>query len=129
VAAFDARPRSDWPTTLVWAFASLVVTGAGGIVFTLIGDATIRAVQTPVGGRTRIAAYAALSSVVAIALGLAFASIVSIGTHQASSFARSDVLRLLAGSLFAPPMLAVAVRESIARRRRRDLWGLADIAR
>jgi hypothetical protein len=127
-AALHARPHSDWPTILLWAIASLAVTGAGGIIFTLLGDATIRALQDARPSRMRVACYLVLSSLVAIGLGLGFVLIVSLDPHHGARFARSDGLRLMAGSLFAPPMLAQAARESVARRRRRGSWGIADIA-
>ena len=69
-----------------------------------------------------------LSSLFVVGLGLAFVLIVSLGKHQEASFTWSDSLRLFAGSLFAPPLMAFAVFDEQARRRRRGGWGLADIS-
>ncbi len=49
--AINARPRTDWATTLLWAIASLVVTGAGGIAFMLLGSAMARAIEDGGAGR------------------------------------------------------------------------------
>jgi hypothetical protein len=127
LTAIHARPRSDWPTTLLWAVASLVVTAAGGLVFPLLGEATIRALQGEKKSRLRVALYMALSTLIVIVLGFGFALIVSLGSHQGLLFARSDWVRLVTGSLFAPPMLAYAARDAIARRRSRSGWGIAEI--
>jgi hypothetical protein len=87
----------------------------------------VRAILDHHPNRWRVALFLASSSVAAMALGLAFAWIVSLGP-QGAPFARFDLLRLLAASLFAPPMLAVGARESVSRKRRRDAWGIPDIA-
>jgi hypothetical protein len=126
--AINARTRTDWATTLLWAIASLVVTGVGGIVFTLMGSAMVRAIEDRGAGRRRLVCYCALSSPVAVGLGIGFALIVALAPGHGFPFARSDGFRLLAASLFAPPMLAFAARECVARRRRQDSWGIADIA-
>jgi hypothetical protein len=126
--AIQARPRNDWSTTLLWAIASLVVTGAGGVVFTLIGAAMIRALRDRKAVRMRTVCYSVLSTVVAIGLGVCLAAIVSLGPQHGSPFAPSDALRLVGASLCAPPMLAVAACEAVARKRRRDSWGLAETA-
>jgi len=125
----QARPRTDWATTLHWAIATLMVAAVGSLLFTLLGAAMIRAIQEPRAGRLRIAFYAVLSSVLALHLGMSFAWIVSLGPRQVWPFARSDWPRLLAASLLAPPLLLYAARESIARQRRRDPWGLDELAR
>lgn len=127
--AIGARPRTDWATTLLWAIASLVVTSAGGLLFTLLGAAMIRAIQDPRGGRLRVATYSVLSSALVVGLGMIFAWIVSLGPQHGSPFARSDWPRLLAASLLAPPLLLHAAREFIARQRRLDSWGIDDLAR
>ena len=127
--AIHARPRTDWATTLLWAIASLVVTAAGGLSFTLIGAAMIRAIRDPGGGRLRVAFFSVLSSALAVGLGMSFAWIVSLGPQHRVPFARSDWPRLLAASLLAPPLLLYAAREFIARQRRLDSWGIDDLAR
>jgi hypothetical protein len=125
--AIHARPRTDWATTLLWAGASLVVTAAGAFLLTLIGSAMIRDLRG--GRRLRIASYSVLSSALVVGLGMSFALIVSIDSRHGYPFARSDWPRLLAASLLAPPLLLFAARAFIARQRRRDPWGLDELAR
>jgi hypothetical protein len=127
-AAIHVSLASGWSTRLLWAVASLVVIAAGAIIFTLLGEATIRALYGDKRTRLRVAAYLVLSGIIPMALGFLYMLIVSLGSSREFLFARADWLRLLGASLFAPPMLAFGAREAIARRRRRDSWGIADIA-
>lgn len=127
--AIQARPRTDWATTLLWASASLMVTAVGSLLFTLLGAAMIRANQEPRAGRLRVAFYAVLASVLAVHLGVSFAWIVSLGPRPMWPFARSDWPRLIAASLLAPPLLLYTARESVARQRRLDPWGIDDLVR
>jgi len=122
--SIQARPHSPWPTILLWAIASLVVTAAGCIIFPLLSEAMTRALQSPNRSRLREALYLALSSIVVIGLGLGFVLIVSLGNPQDILFSRSDWPRLLVASLFAPPTLGFAARDSIARQRGRSGWGI-----
>jgi hypothetical protein len=126
--AINGRPPSDGSTTVLWAIAALVVSAIGSIVFTLLGAAMVRAIEHRRVGRARLVAYSVLSSVVAIALAMSFVLIVSLAPRVGCPFARSDLMRLVAASFFAPPLMVFAARESVMRRRRRDSWGLADIA-
>ncbi len=113
---------------MLWAIASLVVSGSGAIVFVLLGAAMVRAIEDRRAGRVRLVLCSVLSSVVAIGLGMSFVLIVSLDRHVGCPFAGADFVRLVAASFFAPPLLMYAARESVARRRRRESWGLADVA-
>lgn len=125
-AAIQNRPPSDWPTVALWAVASLLTFAAGAFVFPLICEAVVHALQGAHKSWTRVSLYLALSSLAVVGLGLGFVLIVSLGGHREVLFAWSDWLRLLAASLFAPPLLAFAAHDEHARRRGRGGWGIAE---
>jgi hypothetical protein len=63
-----------------------------------------------------------------IVLGLGFVLIVSVGVPHGQVFQRSDWLRMLAVTLLAPIILTLGTQSFVARRRRRDGWGLPEIS-
>ena len=87
------------------------------------------------GSRTRgrfaqglpAALFAALSSLMVIALVAGFVLIVSVGARHGQVFQRSDWLRLLPVALLAPFVLIVAAHDTMSWRRRRDGCGLSEI--
>ena len=127
LAAIKGRPQSDWTTTSIWAVGSLAVVAAGGIIFPLICDAMIRALDWERRSRLGVALYAALSGLVVIALGAGFAGIVSLDPRHGALFARFDWFRLLAMALFAPPTMIATAHTTYARRRGRSAWGVPDV--
>jgi hypothetical protein len=54
--------------------------------------------------------------------------IVSVGVPHGQVFQRSDWLRMLAVTLLAPIILTLGTQSFVARRRRRDGWGLPEIS-
>ncbi|HWB13250.1 MAG TPA: hypothetical protein VG826_28750 [Pirellulales bacterium] len=124
-SVIQARRCSDQPTAALFAAASLMFTAAGGILFTLLFEATIRALREASWLQMRVVVCMALASLFVIGLGLGFVSIVSLGGHPQALFAWSDWPRLLACSLIAPPMLASAARDERSRQRAQCGWGMA----
>lgn len=120
-AAIRSRPQTGGPIW-VWFFATLAGIALGSLIFPLLCEATIRAIEDGNGWGVRTAICLTLSSVAVVALGLGFALIVSLAGPPGFSFDPSNLPRLVAGSLFAPPLVGFAARESISRRRRRLGW-------
>lgn len=125
--AIRGRGPSSWPTTLLWAAASLAVTGIGCMVLMLLDARMVGTLQERGRSRRRQWLLLAFSSLIVVGLGAGFAATVSIGSRDGMVFAQSDWLRLGIGSLIAPVVLALSARESLSRGRRRRGWGLADL--
>ena len=122
------RGLSSWPTTFVWAAASLAVTAIGCMVLILLDARMVGTLQERGRGRRRPWLLLAFSSLVVIGLGAGFALTVSLGSRDGLLFVQSDWLRLGLCSLLAPVVLALSARESLSRGRRRRGWGLADLS-
>ena len=118
----------DWPVILVWAAAALVVCASGTFVSPFLCEGMAHALLARSSRRSRQVLYAALSSFTVIVLGLGFGLIVSVGAPHGQVFHRSDWLPILAMALLAPIILTLGAESFIARRRRRDGWGLPEIS-
>ena len=127
--AIRGRGPSSWPTTLLWAAASLAVAAIGCMVLMLLDARMAGALQERRHGRPRQWLLLVFSSLVVIGLGAGFAVTVSLGSRDGMMFVQSDWLRLGTCSLLAPVVLTVSARESLSRGRRRRGWGLAELTR
>lgn len=126
--AVRGRGPSSWPTTFVWAAASLAVTAIGCMVLILLDHRMVGTLQERGRSRRRPWLLLAFSSLVVIGLGAGFAVTVSLGSRDGMMFVQSDWLRLGLCSLLAPVVLALSARESLSRGHRRRGWGLADFS-
>ncbi len=127
--AVRGRGPSSWPTTLLWAAASLAVTAIGCMVLVLLDARMVGTLRERGHSCRRQWLLLAFSSLVVIGLGAGFAATVSIGSRDGMLFTQSDWLRLGLCSLLAPVVLALSARESRSRGHRRRGWGLAELIR
>jgi hypothetical protein len=126
IAAWRARPM-DGRVILAWAAAQLVVIAAGSFLSPFLCEGMVRALQSGSSRRYRTVLFAALSSLVVMALVLSFVGIVSVGSPHGQVFRRADWLVLLALALIAPVILILAARETLSARRRQEGWGLPEV--
>jgi len=128
IAAFQARP-TDWRVILAWGTAQIVIMAAGTFVSPFLCEGMVGALQSGSSRRYRAALFAALSSLVVMALVLGFVLIISVGSPHGQVFRQSDWLVLPAMALIAPIILILAARDTISWRRRQDGWGLSEPSR
>jgi hypothetical protein len=127
-AATSDRPM-DWRMAFTWITAQLAFIGAGTFLFPFLWEAMVRALQ---GGSSRRygcrpALVAALSSLVVIALTLAFVLIVTVMSPYGQVFRRSDWPVVLVMALYGPVMLILGAPDTISWRRR-DGWDRSEIS-